>query len=269
MSSIRLRVRSCLVALFFSAPSLLHGQVTVSADLAANSSYIWRGTTMTNRPVLQPDIVATFVRGGWTLLAAASANVEPSRYADPEHDISERGGTAAGIAEIDLWAELTRAAGTAQFTVGAQRYTFPNSAGLVAAQNTFEVYARASVATVLAPAVQLWVDTWRVRGAYAELSIAHDVRVGATSLHFAALEGYNVSETYSPETNQGYFGRAGFTHSDLSVSGAVPLGALTATPSVHVIVAADPRVRTVSPVSGRDSKVWAGISLGWSHRFER
>ena len=38
-------------------------QVTVGADASLYSSYVWRGLSLTNKPVLQPDVYVTFPAG--------------------------------------------------------------------------------------------------------------------------------------------------------------------------------------------------------------
>lgn len=256
----------CLAALVVFGAAALPAQITVTADLASNSAYMWRGTTMTNRFVLQPDVIATLGTHGWIFLAAANANIEPARYGNAL-DISERGGTAAGVAEVDVWAEATHALGPALLTLGALSYTFPGPAGMTSAQNTFEWYARAAFDAPLAPTLQVWLDTWRVNGTYAELSIAQDVHLLALPIHFSALQGYSVSQTYSAAEAQGYFARGGFTHTDIGAASTFPMGPVTATPSVHLIIAADPKTRAVSPVREVGTKVWFGVSFGWSHQF--
>ncbi len=262
-----LRALQVLATLSVMVAPVLRAQLAVTADVATNSAYMWRGTTMTNRLVLQPDVIATLGTHGWTFLAAANANVEPSRYSGAL-DISERGGTAAGVAEVDLWAEVTHGLGIAQLTFGTLRYVFPNSGGLTAAQNTLEVYGRVALDAPLAPTVQIWYDTWRVNGTYAEVSLAQDVQLFALPFHFAALQGINVSQTYDARENQGYFARGGFTHTDVSVGSSVAMGTVTATPSVHLLFAGDPKTRAISPVREVSSKLWFGVSFGWSHKFD-
>jgi hypothetical protein len=258
---------AAILTLAAGAFSPASAQVSVNLDLATNSAYQWRGTTMTNRPVLQPDLLVSVPAKGWTLLAGVSANIEPVKYADPYTDISERGGTSAGVAEMDIWAEASRTIGTARVTLGALDYHFPNTAGLTPAQNTFEVYGRVTLDAPLAPTAQVWVDLWRVNGSYAELSIAQDLDVGGRSWHFAALQGVNVSQHYDAATNEGYFARAGFTHTDLSVSTVFTLGSVAATPSLHLLLAQDAKTWITAPGVEADTKLWLGISLGWARTF--
>ncbi len=236
-------------------------------DLATNSAYQWRGTTMTNRPVLQPDLMISLPAKGWTFLAGVNANIEPAKYADPYTDISERGGTSAGVAEMDIWAEASHTLGTSRVTLGALDYHFPNTAGLTPAQNTLELYGRVALDAPLAPTAQVWVDLWRVNGTYAELSIAQDVDLGGRSWHLAALQGVNISQTYDAAINEGYFARAGFTHTDLSLSTVLTMGAIAATPSLHVVLAQDPKTRLTAPGAESGAKLWLGVSLGWARTF--
>ncbi len=262
--------RSSLLALALGAALLAptaNAQTTLTTDVAANSAYMWRGTTMTNQFVLQPDALLTVPVRGWTFLLGAAANVETARYNHPTRDISERGGTSAGVAEFDAWAELSHPVGIATMTFGAFHYAFPNDAGLVAAQNTLEIYGKAAFDLPLAPTVQFWYDTWRVNGSYAEVSLAQELRIAGLPLRVGALAGYNVSQSYSATENEGYFARSGLTHTDLSIATSFPILGVTATPSAHLLLAHDPKTRSITPIRETGRKLWVGVSFGWSHRY--
>ena len=91
-------------------------QATVGADLGLFSSYVWRGLSLTNKPVAQPDLLRDLPGG---------QGVDHARAAGPTStwasttmridDISESGGASAfNFAEFDPWAEIS-------FPVGRRR----------------------------------------------------------------------------------------------------------------------------------------------------
>jgi hypothetical protein len=70
-------------------------QVAVGADLALNSRYMFWGLTLSNRPVIQPNVYLTYA--GFT--AGVWGNFEVSKDGDPSDYTS--GGTRAGNTEVD------------------------------------------------------------------------------------------------------------------------------------------------------------------------
>ena len=79
---------------------------TVGADLGLFSSYVWRGLSLTNKPVAQPDLYVTFPAGKASVTLGGWANIDLGKY-DGTTDISESGGTSAfNFAEFDPWAEV-------------------------------------------------------------------------------------------------------------------------------------------------------------------
>ncbi|HET9038672.1 MAG TPA: TorF family putative porin, partial [Gemmatimonadales bacterium] len=81
---------------------------TVGADLGVFSSYVWRGLSLTNKPVAQPDIYVTFPAGNASITLGGWANIDLGKYDDPNNDISESGGSSAfNFAEFDPWAEIS------------------------------------------------------------------------------------------------------------------------------------------------------------------
>ena len=130
-----------LVTTFRPAP--VAAQATIGADAGLFSSYVWRGVTLTNKPVLQPDVYVSFPVGGTASLTVGGwANIDLGQY-DGSDDISESGGTSAfNFAEFDPWAEIEFAAGPLTITPGVTAYIYPNDAGLTEDNNTVEVYGK-------------------------------------------------------------------------------------------------------------------------------
>src|SRR5438552_16150921 len=55
-------------------------QTTVGADLYLYSSYVWRGLSLTNKPVAQPDLYVTFPLGNASLTAGGWASIDLGKY---------------------------------------------------------------------------------------------------------------------------------------------------------------------------------------------
>jgi len=83
----------------------IYGQATLGADLGLLSSYVWRGLSLANKPVAQPDLYVTIPAGKASVTLGGWANIDLGKY-DGSSDISESGGTSApNFAEFDPWAE--------------------------------------------------------------------------------------------------------------------------------------------------------------------
>ena len=80
---------------------------TVGADLGLFSSYVWRGVSLTNKPVAQPDAVRD-LPGRQRLDHGRRVGQHRSRQVRrPDNDISESGGVSSfNFAEFDPWAEV-------------------------------------------------------------------------------------------------------------------------------------------------------------------
>ena len=104
-------------------------QTTVGADLGLFSSYVWRGLSLTNKPVAQPDVYVTIPVGNASVTAGGWANFDLGKY-DKASDISESGGTSAfNFAEFDPWLEVGFPVGKATLTPGITAYIYPRLTG--------------------------------------------------------------------------------------------------------------------------------------------
>ena len=82
-------------------------QAEVGAQLDLFSSYVWRGVTLTNKPVAQPDVWVSFPAGSASITVGGWANIDIGKYDDPDNDISESGGLSAfNFAEFNPYAEV-------------------------------------------------------------------------------------------------------------------------------------------------------------------
>ena len=99
----------------------------VGADLGLFSSYVWRGLSLTNKPVAEPDLYVSFPAGKASVTVGGWANIDLGKYDDLDHDISESGGLSAfNFAEFDPYAEIGFPVGKATLTGGVTAYIYPN-----------------------------------------------------------------------------------------------------------------------------------------------
>jgi len=258
----------------FAAPSPADAQARVGADMGILSSYVWRGLSLTNKPVAQPDLYLTFPAGKAAVTIGGWANIDLGKYDDPGSDFSESGGLSAlDVAEVDPWMEVSVPAGKVVLTGGALLYLFPNDAGFTSGSNTVELYAKAALDAPLSPKLAVWYDVDKVNGAYMEASVAHSVTLGAAnSLSLGALAGFNAGQSLPDgpgATDLASFHDDGFTHLDLSAGVPLAAGALAITPAVHVVIGGDEFTRTTSPGRTHDVKLWGGASVSWSRALGR
>jgi uncharacterized protein Gcw-chp len=248
---------------------------TVGADVGLFSSYVWRGLSLTNKPVAQPDLYVTFPAGKASVTLGGWANIDLGKY-DGTTDISESGGTSAfNFAEFDPWAEISFPAGAkTTLTAGATAYIYPNKLGLTSDFNTVEIYAKAAFAVPLSPKLAVWYDVDKVKGLYAEGSISHSVPLGPkNSLTLGALAGFNAGQDANldasgvPQADFFNFQDNGFTHLDLSAGVPLTAGSLSITPAFHVVINGDEFTKVTSVGKTHDVKFWGGATISWSKAY--
>lgn len=249
------------------APSAA-AQATVGADVGVFSSYVWRGISVTNRPVGQPNAYLAFPAGGTTVTVGGWANVDLGRYDDSD-DFSQSGGVSSfNLAEFDPWAEVSVPAGKATLTGGVVGYVFPNDFGATDDLNTWEVYAKVGLALPLSPKLAVYYDVDKVNGAYLEGSVAHAVPLGSVSLALGALAGLSAGQAESEGAGElNNFVENGFTHLDLSAGVPFTAGILSLTPVLHLVINGDDITRFTSPGEESDVKLWGGLTVSWSRAF--
>jgi hypothetical protein len=246
---------------------------TVGADLSLFSSYVWRGLSLTNKPVAQPDLYVTFPAGKASVTVGGWANIDLGKYDDPDDDFSESGGESAfNFAEFDPWAEVSFPAGPkATLTAGATAYIYPNDAGLTSDANTVEIYAKAAFDVPLSPKVAVWYDVDKIKGAYFEGSVSHTLPASEkVSVVLGALAGFSAGQGVpeDPDSDESFnFSDNGFTHLDISAGVPFSAGALSFTPALHLVINGDDFVKLTSPTSDSDAKLWGGVTISWSKSY--
>jgi hypothetical protein len=251
-----------------------YAQTEIGADLGLYSSYVWRGVSLTNKPVAQPAVWASIPAGRASITLGLWSTIDLGKYDDLADDISESGGSSSfNLAEYRPYAEVSFTAGKATLTGGVTGYIYPNDEaapntfGLMTSDfNTVEVYGRAALDAPLSPEVAIYYDVDKVNGAYFEGSIGHSFQASDNaSLDLGAAAGFNAGQGIDPDDPSFNFADDGFTHLDLSAGVPFSAGAFSVTPVVHLIVAGDDRTKVTSPSDlDKDVKLWGGVSIGWS-----
>ena len=245
---------------------------TVGADLGLFSSYVWRGLSLTNKPVAEPDVYVTFPAGKASVTAGLWANIDLGKYDDPAKDISESGGTSAfNFAEFDPWVEVSFPVGKATLTGGVTAYIYPNKAGLTSDFNTVEIYGKVAVDAPLSPKISAYYDVDKVKGLYVEGSVSHSIPASEkVSVVLGALAGFNAGQGINDDPNSdetANFADDGFTHLDLSAGIPITAGIFSITPALHVVINGDDATKITSPTKTHDVKLWGGATISWSKSY--
>lgn len=268
-------LRAIALGLLLAAPArAAHGQAEVGAQLDLFSSYVWRGVTLTNKPVAQPDLWVSFPAGNASITAGGWANIDLGKYDDPDDDISESGGLSAfNLAEFNPYAEVSFGAGKATLAGGIVGYIYPNDTedGLNSDFNTWEIYGTVGLDAPLAPSLSIYYDIDKVNGAYLEGSVSHSLPVGETlALDLGALVGFSAGQDFDEGSDDfANFEDNGLTHVDLSAGLPLTAGVFSITPVLHLQIGVDEATKFHSPSSdGSDLRLWGGVSIAWSNAVE-
>ena len=254
-----------------TGPAPLAGQVVLTTDAGAFNNYTWRGVTMTNKLVVQPDAYLSVPGAGGAAVIGVWGNIDAGQYDDPVNDFSEGGGTGPWDAtEIDVWAEYGHPLGTTfTGTMGGLLYLFPNESGLTnEANQTFEVYGKLQATGLpLAPKVSAFYDVAKVDGLYLETTLTHTLQaIKGFPLTFGALAGWSAGQAVNQNdpSEIANFSENGLTHLDFSATGALAAGPVVLAPTAHLLVANDEFTKFTKPGVTNDVKGWVGLTLTWS-----
>ncbi|MEO8198885.1 MAG: TorF family putative porin [Gemmatimonadota bacterium] len=258
-------------ALTLVAVSQASAQVSVGADAGIFSSYVWRGLTLSSKPVIQPDLWVSVPVGSGSITVGGWGNVELGKY-DGTNDISEGGGQAGpDLTEFDWWGEYGNTFGKATLTLGATGYIYPNDFGLTSDANTIEVYGRLGFATVLSPRFSAYYDVDKIKGFYFEGMVNHSIQVSPSfSLTLGALAGLSagqgINDDPASDESSNFFDD-GLTHVDLSASTSFSAGSLSFAPAFHFQINSDEATKphNADPAKFDEStKIWFGMTISWA-----
>jgi Bacterial protein of unknown function (Gcw_chp) len=251
-----------------------HAQTEVGVDLGLYSSYVWRGLSLTNKPVVQPAVYISIPISNASLTLGGWANIDLGSYDDVNDDIAEGGGTSFNLSEFDPYAEISFPVGKATLTGGVTGYIYPNDedapndAGLlISDDNTVELYGKLGYDAPLSPELSIYYDIDKIKGAYIEGAVSYSLAASENiSIDLGALAGFSAGQGVpdDPLSESANFADDGFTHLDLSAGIPFTAGAVSITPVIHVVVNGDDFTKFTSPTDESDVKLWGGVSLSWS-----
>jgi uncharacterized protein (TIGR02001 family) len=269
MKRVKVLGAALLVAGMAAAPTTASAQAEIGADLDLYSSYVWRGLSLTNKPVAQPNLYLSFPAGNASVTVGGWANIDLGKYDNPEDDISESGGLSAfNFAEFDPYAEVSFPVGKATLTGGVIGYIYPNDAGLNSDFNTWEIYGKVGFDVPLAPELSIYYDIDKVNGAYIEGAVSHAVPLSEKlSLQLGGLAGFSAGQAVPDDAaseDLANFFDDGLTHVDFSAGLPLTAGVFSITPNLHLHICSDDATKITSPTDDGDVKLFGGVSISWS-----
>lgn len=245
-----LMVGPALAVSWLFVPAPAPAQVTVGADVAVNSAYMWRSLLLRNAVVLQPSAYVTaggFTLGiwqNWELTDPCAVIEEPAGLkADcggGKFDVSLRSANASGneldsrMSELDLFGWYSGTIGEeVEFTVGFLVYTFPATAFAKGILDTEEFFGSLSITPRTVPitfGLFASYDFNNYVGLYLEPSVSYsrsltpNVEVGlAAAAGFSLGDDWGSSGLFNPakagQNDQSFlFAENGLTGAQFSIN---------------------------------------------------
>ena len=253
-----------------------HGQTEFGVDVDLFSAYVWRGLSLTNKPVLEPGVWVAVPAGNASITVGGWANIDLGTYDDPNDDIAEGGGTSFNLSEFDPYAEVSFPLGRATLTGGVTGYIYPNDedapndVGLLTSDaNTVEIYGKLGFDSPFSPELSIYYDVDKIKGAYIEAGASYSLAASEkVSIDFGALAGFSAGQGIPGDVTSdesAKFDGDGFTHLDLSAGVPFSAGAVSITPVLHFQINGDEFTKFTSPTDDSDVKLWGGVSLSWAN----
>lgn len=263
-------------ALAGAAPG--HAQASFGVDLDLFSSYVWRGLTLTNKPVAQPALWVSFPAGNASITVGGWASIDLGKY-DDGSDISESGGSSAfNFAEFDPYAEVSFPVGKTTLTGGVTGYIYPNDFGLTSDANTVEIYGKLGVDAPLSPELSIYYDVDKIKGAYIEAGLSHSLPASEkVSIDLGMAAGFSAGQGIPDDVDSDEsfnFADNGLTHIDLSAGVPFTAGVFSITPVLHFVINVDDATKITKfddlglVPNSKDVKLWGGVSFSWSNEVE-
>lgn len=202
---------------------------SVGLDVPVLSAYVWRGQTLSDRPVIQPSLTAA--KSGFALNTWANFNLDGAYQGD--------------FSEVDLTASYSKSVGAVALGGGVVQYLFPNQTLAVedgedvGYPSTAEVYVSAGLPDVpLAPVATVYYDVDEIDGFYGMLAVGHSFEL-ADKVSLAASAALGAGDA---DYNAGYFGLDDAALNDMTVGMAMPISLrdnLTVKPAISYVFLPD------------------------------
>ncbi len=235
------------------APVRLYAsELTVEADLALNSKYLWRGLELNEDPVFQPEICIGYK--GFS--AAVWGNME---LTDVYNDHGADGDTG-DFTELDYIVDYSGSLSRFNYSVGAIYYDFPHTSFT----DTLEIYVALGYDCLLSPTLTVYRDLRANDGYYVTAGISHDF-----DLQFFLNSTLSTSATVgcaNRRMTRYYYGerKTAVTDALVSASLSIPVTKhIAIAPSVHYSALIDGGIRNEN-LGDKDDNLWCGITVSFS-----
>ena len=185
----------------------------VGADLGLFSSYVWRGLSLTNKPVAEPDLYVSFPAGKASVTVGGWANIDLGKYDDLDRRHQrERGPVRVQLRRVRSLRRdrLSGGQGDADgrgdgvhLSEQGRLLDVRDHAGLLTSGvNTVEIYGKLEVDAPLSPALSIYYDVDKIKGAYIEGSISHSLVLSEkVGLDLGALAGFSAGQGINDDPN--------------------------------------------------------------------
>lgn len=213
---------AALVAAAAAVPSHAAEEgVTGSLAATLSSAYVFRGTLVTDDPVLQPSL--TLSAGDFSFNVWANQNLTDYNTAPGTGPAPGSVDGSGQIVELDYTLGYSFAVEKFSFSVGGIQYTFPHTT----LEPTTEIFGTVACDVPLAPKLSLYWDVDEAGGVYANLGVGHTFGFGEVAKGISPSLGLTASVGYaSGGWNELYYGvrESGLVDLLLGATVTVPVG---------------------------------------------
>lgn len=257
-------------AALFCAFSISAAAAELEVSTGYFGEYVYRGLTVVNRPVLQPEVAVGAPFGPGHLVLGAWGNLEVGTYDGlDDFSLAEEAGSWS-FTQFKPSAHVSLPTGPVETTLGVIGTIFPDQPEEGGLENTAEAHAGLRFrAPFLSPRADVWYDFVAFDGAYGELGVSQGIPLApVVSLELDAAAGFSLGQAsqWQGQTLEelGSFADEGLTHVEIGASLPIGFGSMTFAPTVRASRAYDAFTKITAPDSEDDLKVWGGFTLGWA-----
>ncbi len=250
-------VLSLSLLAFVSGSAFAEGDVEFEITTDYYGKYIWRGQDLSDDPVVQPGVSASFA--GFT--ASWWANIETTKINGNNGKFSEHDWS------LDYSGDIPGFDGVG-YSVGVIHYYFPSAKP----SDTTEVYWGLGLDLPLSPSIIVYHDVDEAKGTYASLGLSHSIEEFAVvlndisvGLELGASLGW-ANRTYNKYYWSGNTNTNAERFNDLAFSISFPFEVygFTLAPSLNYVTLVDERISKSNRYNKDDAYFFAGISISKS-----
>ena len=216
------------------------------------SKYIWRGQNISDDPVFQPGLGASYkglTAAIWGNLETTSINNNSGEFTEWDYSL-DYSGDFPGLKGVG-------------YSVGLINYHFPSVVG-----DTTEFYWGLNFDLPLSPSITVYHDIDQVKGTYASLGLSHSIDKVAelapdmpVGMEISASLGFGGSSY-----NESYWGAKKDKLNDLAISVSLPteIAGWTVAPSLNYVTLVSDSIRASDSFRSESDYFFVGVSLSKS-----